>query len=232
MYALEELIMAFVVAESLAEQIANHLADRIIQGDLVNNERIQEARIVSELQVSRGSVREALLILERRHLVTIQPRRGAYVTELNADRVRSLYRLYGNLLEMLAEKLAWSWKEEDKKKLELLVNKLRNTAAVHDHHLFIEANFELISSAAVAAGNEYLKTALDNLQPPLHRALALALRKNLGEMDETSLFVTRLIECTLSDQNDEIPALVNEYCKRHCSLVVQAIEANTLKESV
>ncbi|MDO6749359.1 hypothetical protein, partial [Gilvimarinus sp. 1_MG-2023] len=70
------------------------------------------------------------------------------------------------------------------------------------------------------------------LQPPLHRALALALRKNLGEMNETSLFVTRLIGYTLGERCDEVQALVNEYCKRHCLLVVQAIEANAQKESI
>lgn len=220
--------MAFVAAESLAEQIANHLAERIIQGELVGNERIQEARIVSELQVSRGSVREALLILERRHLVTIQPRRGAFVTELTADRVRGLYRLYGNLLEMLAEKLSWSWTPEGKATLDPLVSKLRNSAASHDESLFIEANFELISEAATVAGNEYLKTALDNLRPPLHRALALALRKNLSEMEETTLFVTHLIEFALSDRMTEVPALINEYCKRHCLLVVQALEPGAI----
>ena len=40
------------------------------------------------LNVSRGSVREALLILERRHLVAILPRRGAHVTVLDERSVR------------------------------------------------------------------------------------------------------------------------------------------------
>ena len=82
--------MSFVTPESLAEQIAGHLAERIIQGDLKSNERIQEGRVVQELEVSRGPVREALLLLESRHLITILPRRGAIVTELTPERVRSL----------------------------------------------------------------------------------------------------------------------------------------------
>ncbi len=216
--------MAFVVAESLAEQIANHLASRIIQGEMVNNERIQEARIVNELQVSRGSVREALLILERRHLITILPRRGAFVTELNAERVRGLYRLYGNLLEMLAEKLSWSCSDSDRQQLSGLTDKLRKSAAVHDENLFIEANFELISNAAEVADNEYLTTALENLRPPVQRALALAVRNNLSEMDETTSFMANLVDFALGDQIDKVSELVNGYFKRHSALVIQAIQ--------
>ena len=52
--------MSFAAPESLAEQIAKHLAQRIIAGELQSGERIQEARVVNELDVSRGSVREAL----------------------------------------------------------------------------------------------------------------------------------------------------------------------------
>ena len=61
--------MTFKAPDSLAEQIAHHLAERIIRGDLKPGERIQEQKVTQALNVSRGSVREALLILERRHLV-------------------------------------------------------------------------------------------------------------------------------------------------------------------
>jgi DNA-binding GntR family transcriptional regulator len=63
--------------ESLSEQIAKHISEQIIRGELVEGERIQELRIAAELDVSRGSVREALLLLERTHLIEIYPRRGA-----------------------------------------------------------------------------------------------------------------------------------------------------------
>lgn len=57
--------------DSLSEQIARHIGEQIISGELVEGERIQELRIAKELDVSRGSVREALLLLERTHLIEI-----------------------------------------------------------------------------------------------------------------------------------------------------------------
>ena len=77
--------------ESLSEQIAKHISEQIIRGELVEGERIQELRIAAELDVSRGSVREALLLLERTHLIEIYPRRGAIVSEKSAQQVRALF---------------------------------------------------------------------------------------------------------------------------------------------
>ena len=74
--------MSFKPNDSLTEQIARFLGKQIIGGDMQPGERIQELRIAAELNVSRGSVREALLILQRRHLVDIYPRRGAIVASI------------------------------------------------------------------------------------------------------------------------------------------------------
>jgi DNA-binding GntR family transcriptional regulator len=51
--------MTFKAPDSLAEQIAHHLAERIIRGELAPGERIQEQKVTLALNVSRGSVREA-----------------------------------------------------------------------------------------------------------------------------------------------------------------------------
>ena len=72
--------MSFKPAVSLTEQIADHLGSEIISGKLQPSERIQELKVAKDLGVSRGSVREALLILEGRHLIEIYPRRGAVVS--------------------------------------------------------------------------------------------------------------------------------------------------------
>jgi DNA-binding GntR family transcriptional regulator len=75
-------------ADSLSEQIAKYISEQIISGELVEGERIQELRIAKELDVSRGSVREALLLLERTYLIEIFPRRGAIVSEMSAQQVK------------------------------------------------------------------------------------------------------------------------------------------------
>ena len=75
---------------STVERIARHIEDRVIYGGLAARERIQELKVASDLGVSRGSVREALLVLEGRHMVNIYPRRGALVSDLNCNELASL----------------------------------------------------------------------------------------------------------------------------------------------
>ncbi|WP_434777526.1 GntR family transcriptional regulator [Neisseria sp. Ec49-e6-T10] len=84
--------------ELISKQIANYLAQKIIKGELNTESRLAESRLAKEYQVSRGSVREALLILESWHLVTIYPNRGAVVRGLNLDKQKDFLELWFTLL--------------------------------------------------------------------------------------------------------------------------------------
>ena len=124
--------MTFKAAESLAEQIARHVGRQIVTGDLVEGERIQELRIAKELNVSRGSVREALLILERRHLINIYPRRGAVVAEMSAQQIKSLFEILTLLLSVLARRAADSWRQSDVEGFSSLLDHLQGLAREGD----------------------------------------------------------------------------------------------------
>ncbi len=104
-------------ADSLSEQIAKHISEQIIRGELVEGERIQELRIASELDVSRGSVREALLILERTQLIEIFPRRGAVVAEMSALQVRSLFDMASLLLGQIVHRMAETWRSHEAERI-------------------------------------------------------------------------------------------------------------------
>src|SRR5262245_41383867 len=105
--------MVFAHQESLAEKIANHIGEMIIRGQLEPGERIQEQRIAASLNVSRGSLREAFLILERRNLIDLPPRRGAVVSIIDSNKVAGLYEIYEMLLTLLIRKATQRWGEED-----------------------------------------------------------------------------------------------------------------------
>jgi DNA-binding GntR family transcriptional regulator len=81
------------LTRSLPEQIAAHLAARILEGAHAPGERVREEQIAAEFAVSRGPVREALRLLEKDGLVTIAPRRGAMVTDLSVDEVREIFEI-------------------------------------------------------------------------------------------------------------------------------------------
>ncbi len=93
--------MTFKAPDSLAEQIAHHLAERIIRGEMKPGSASRNRRSRRHSTSAVARVREALLILERRHLIAILPRRGAHVTELTAHKVKSLCTLMSEMYILL-----------------------------------------------------------------------------------------------------------------------------------
>jgi DNA-binding GntR family transcriptional regulator len=77
--------------QSLPEQIAARLSERIVSGACAPGQRIMEQAVAAEFAVSRGPVREALRLLEKNGLVTILPRRGAQVTNLSIAEVKEIF---------------------------------------------------------------------------------------------------------------------------------------------
>jgi DNA-binding transcriptional regulator YhcF (GntR family) len=62
---------------TVPEQVAAQIGDRIISGRIAPGARIVEQELAVEFRVSRGPIRDAIRILEREGLATIQARRGA-----------------------------------------------------------------------------------------------------------------------------------------------------------
>jgi DNA-binding GntR family transcriptional regulator len=80
-------------AETLSDRTTRLLRERILAGHFALGERLVEARIARQLQISRGPVREALSQLRAEGLVREEPRRGAFVVDLTLDDIREIYDL-------------------------------------------------------------------------------------------------------------------------------------------
>lgn len=215
--------MSFRASESLSEQIAQHLAQQIITGDLVEGERIQELRIAKELNVSRGSVREALLILARRRLIEIYPRRGAVVAEMSAAQVHGLYELVGMLLQQVVRKAAQGWRQPDMEVLVAHVSRLQSHVGAHDLEAFFEATFDLFRQVQRFASNPYMEEILEDLQPAVRRSYYLALHTSRREMEESFSYLKGMTDSVLLRKGDQAASLVDEFCQHQCNLVLDSL---------
>lgn len=95
---------------SVASLAYDAISERIASGDFGSNERLTEAQLVAELQVSRGAVREAMSKLAADGLIEIELNKGAVVRAITrkdmADflQVRALFE--GFAARRAAERIA------------------------------------------------------------------------------------------------------------------------------
>ena len=87
---------------TLPQQIADHLGHRIMNGDYAPGSRLKEEELAESYAVSRGPVREAFRLLERRGFVEIVPRHGARVREFDPADLASLFSVRAVLLGLAA----------------------------------------------------------------------------------------------------------------------------------
>jgi DNA-binding GntR family transcriptional regulator len=218
--------MTFKAPDSLAEQIAHHLAERIIRGELKPGERIQEQKVTQALNVSRGSVREALLILERRHLVAILPRRGAQVTVLNAHNVESLCTLMTELYVLLGIAVAEKWQQQgDLANFLQIQQRLIASFERQDVKTFVEDSFNVMRAAYPFANNPYLQETVDNLQPSMSRSYFLALDQRKAEMRDYLTLFEQLLEAVVARDTAKVRSVLTDYGQRSCQLVLSALDA-------
>jgi DNA-binding GntR family transcriptional regulator len=218
--------MTFKAPDSLAEQIAHHLADRIIRGELKPGERIQELKVTQALNVSRGSVREALLILERRHLIVILPRRGAQVTELNEHNVQSLCTLMSEMYILLGNAVAHGWKNRDDLAPFLQIQqRLKDSLARQDINAFVDDSFNVMRATYPFANNPYLQETVENLQPAMSRNYYLALEQRKASMSEYLELFGELLEAVVARDLVRVRQVLTAYCRRSFELVVSALVA-------
>jgi len=209
---------------SLAEQIAQHLGEQIIRGEIIPGERIQELRIASELEVSRGSVREALLLLERRHLIDILPRRGATVRELSENQVRSLYEIMQILLGLVVRKAIRSIKEEELDPFIELIHHLQEQVTEKDIEGFFNNSFKFLSLFYAYANNPYVEDMLESLEPALQRCYYIAIHLNDNEVKECLGFFKATIETIFRRDPRSALEIIREFAEHQSALVSESIQ--------
>ena len=193
-------------------------------GELKPGERIQEQKVTLALNVSRGSVREALLILERRHLIAILPRRGAHVTELTAHKVQSLCTLMSEMYILLGNAVAQRWAvPADLGPFLQIQQRLAASYERQDISTFVEDSFNVMRAAYPFADNPYLQETVENLHPAMSRAYYLALDQRKAEMSEFLALFAQLLEAVLARDLAQIRVVLSSYAQRSCALVLSAL---------
>ncbi len=115
---------------SLSNMVVQYLKEEIFLENYKEGDRILEAQIAEELDISRAPVREAIKELENQGLVETIPRKGTFVIQLSQKDIQELFNIRIMLENRLLEKIINEdlLDEEDFKYLEGLVQDMIKTA--------------------------------------------------------------------------------------------------------
>ena len=218
--------MNFKPAASLTEQIADHLSSEIVTGRLGPHARIQELKVAKDLGVSRGSVREALLILESRHLIDIVPRRGAVVTSLDDDHVRGLSEIVAELVTLLFNRLAEVYPglaQGDRHTLHDAAAAIASCCNGNGEETSLtDAKYHFIRAAIPLTSNPYLESVLCDLLLPAKRVTELARQHPSFDPGDLVRFARSVLQAVEDQDAERINDLVHGHFRREQSLARSA----------
>ena len=175
-----------MIADQDAEPDVGHLrhADRLrqaIEADIVTGvfrpgERLDEQSIAERFGVSRTPLREALAQLAANGLVTLQPRRGAFVVSLSFQEIVERFEMMAALEGMCAALAARRFDESDQHALQASLAECEHEARHGDSDRYYLANERFHKLIYIAARNGFLAEQARQLQTRLQPYRRLQLR--------------------------------------------------------
>lgn len=145
---------------SLTDQAYSKLEELIVTLQLAPGEVVSEAALGSQLGIGRTPIREALHRLARERLVTILPRRGIIVSEINIGAQLRLLEVRREIERLVARSAARRASDAERKQFAELARAFETAARSDDETAFMRTDRAFNELCLVAARNEYASGAM------------------------------------------------------------------------
>lgn len=153
-----------LVLNSLHDEVAAKLRDRIFAGDLAPGRFIDEPALCAELAISRTPLREALKVLTAEGLVRHEPRRGCFVSEITERDLDEIFPVIALLEGRCAFEAATNATDADLAALEQLHDRLQRSAKAKRITEYYETNYAIHEAIIVLANNRWLAQVIGDLR--------------------------------------------------------------------
>jgi DNA-binding GntR family transcriptional regulator len=145
----------------IAERAYRELRDRIVTLRLAPGTVLREDDLMAELGIGRTPLREAVKRLALENLVAVRPRRGTYVTDVDAAEIIHITEVRAELEGYAAELAARRMDAAARSAAESLVEQIARPGRDDDHEGLMRLDRRIHSFVWEAAGNPYLRDTLE-----------------------------------------------------------------------
>jgi DNA-binding GntR family transcriptional regulator len=147
-------------SESLTDRAYRDLEELIVTLKLPPGAAVSESVLSRQLGIGRTPIREALQRLARERLVTILPRRGIMVSEVNVKSQLRLLELRREVERLVARSAARRAIPEERQRFHELADSFERAAHTNDDTTFMRVDREFNELCLVAARNEFAANAM------------------------------------------------------------------------
>ncbi|WP_439609252.1 GntR family transcriptional regulator [Hydrogenophaga sp.] len=153
-----------LVLNSLHDEVAAKLRERIFAGELAPGSFIDEPALCTELAISRTPLREALKVLTAEGLLRHEPRRGCFVSEVTERDLDEIFPVIALLEGRCAFEAARNASDADLAALEQLHDRLNRSARAKRINDYYDTNFAIHEAIITLASNRWLAQVIGDLR--------------------------------------------------------------------
>jgi len=148
----------------LREIVYEELKMQILKGQIVPGTRMMEVEMAEEMGVSRTPIREAIRKLEKEGLVTIEPRKGAYASQISTKDMVDILEVRQNMEGLAAYYAALRMTDEQKKQLAEISEAYNKAVIENNTPAMIKYDTEFHHLVVEGSGNKMLVNMVEQLQ--------------------------------------------------------------------
>jgi DNA-binding GntR family transcriptional regulator len=145
----------------VAERAYVELRDRIVTLRLAPGTVLREDELMREMAIGRTPLREAVKRLALENLVAVQPRRGTFVTAVEASDIVNITEVRAELEGFAAELAAMRMYGEARAAAEALLEEIEEVTRPHEQEWLMRFDERIHHFTWEASGNPYLVETLE-----------------------------------------------------------------------
>ena len=152
------------IQKPLRELAYQELKHKILIGEIASETRLMEVSLAEKMNVSRTPIREAIRELAADGLVTIEPRRGAYVAKVSVKDMLDVFEVREDLEGLAASLAALRATEEQKKRLQELISEYDTAVEEDDKKAIVSCDEEFHRLIVQCSANDTLIQMVNHIQ--------------------------------------------------------------------
>jgi DNA-binding GntR family transcriptional regulator len=212
------------VAAPVREQLLQMMRQAILSSEWKPGKRLVERELCEQSGASRGSVREALRVLESEGLVTVLPSRGPVVTKISHDDASDVYELRALVEGVVARRAAERGSDSEFRQVLDVLSEYKKVAEGADLVAMLEVKDRFYAAVFAAAKSPLLVNTLMSLRGRITYLRSYSLSQP-GRSAKSAAEITEIARAIVERKADMAEILSVQHVRNAAGCALSALEA-------